>query len=124
MASNRTLIVDDSLSTRMMTASMLAKLCPDWAVVQAKDGADALEKYQDDEFEYCLVDVNMPGIDGFELAGKLREKYPTAHICMLTANIQSKIQERAAAAGFQFLAKPVTPDKLETFVSACKDHDA
>jgi CheY-like chemotaxis protein len=121
MASKRTLIVDDSLSTRMMTTSMLAKLCPDWSVVQAKDGSDALAKCAEDEFDNCLVDVNMPGIDGFELAALLREKYPTAHICMLTANIQTKIQERAAAAGFQFLAKPVSSEKLEMFISACED---
>lgn len=124
MASKRTLIVDDSLSTRMMTTSMLAKLCPDWSVVQAKDGSDALAKCAEDEFDNCLVDVNMPGIDGFELAALLREKYPTAHICMLTANIQTKIQERAAAAGFQFLAKPVSSEKLEMFISACEDKDA
>ena len=124
MASKRTLIVDDSLSTRMMTTSMLAKLCPDWSVVQAKDGSDALAKCAEDEFDNCLVDVNMPGIDGFELAALLREKYPTAHICMLTANIQTKIQERAAAAGFQFLAKPVSSGKLEMFISACEDKDA
>lgn len=73
---------------------------------------------------YGIHDARRIQVDGFELAGKLREKYPAAHICMLTVNIQSKIKERAAAAGFQFLAKPVTPDKLETFVSACKDHDA
>jgi CheY-like chemotaxis protein len=124
MASKRTLIVDDSLSTRMMTTSMLAKLCPDWSVVQAKDGSDALAKCAEDEFDNCLVDVNMPGIDGFELAALLREKYPTAHICMLTANIQTKIQERAATAGFQFLAKPVSSEKLEMFISACEDKDA
>jgi CheY-like chemotaxis protein len=124
MASKRTLIVDDSLSTRMMTTSMLAKLCPDWSVVQAKDGSDALAKCAEDEFDNCLVDVNMPGIDGFELAALLREKYPTAHICMLTANIQTKIQERAAAAGFQFLAKPVSSEKLEMFISACEDKNA
>ena len=124
MASKRTLIVDDSLSTRMMTTSMLAKLCPDWSVVQAKDGSDALAKCAEDEFDNCLVDVNMPGIDGFELASLLREKYPTAHICMLTANIQTKIQERAAAAGFQFLAKPVSSEKLEMFISACEDKNA
>jgi CheY-like chemotaxis protein len=103
MAPKRTLVVDDSLSTRMMTKAMLANLSPDWSVVEAKDGADALEKCEDDDFDNFLVDVSMPGIDGFELAGLLREKYPEAHICMLTANIQSKIQERAQQSGYQFI---------------------
>jgi CheY-like chemotaxis protein len=76
MAPQRTLVVDDSLSTRMMTKAMLANLSPDWSVVDAKDGADALEKCEDDDFDNFLVDVSMPGIDGFELAGLLREKYP------------------------------------------------
>jgi hypothetical protein len=38
---------------------------------------------------------------------------------MLTANIQSKIQERAQESGYQFIPKPVTLEKLETFLAAC-----
>ena len=42
MASKKTLVVDDSMSTRMMIVAMLGKLCPDWEVTQAIDGGDAL----------------------------------------------------------------------------------
>ena len=121
MASKKTLVVDDSLSARMMTVAMLTKLCPDWSVIQAKDGSDALEKCEGEEFEACLVDVNMPGINGFELADILKQKFPLAHICMLTANIQEKVKQRATDAGFQFLCKPVTMEKVEAFVTASQD---
>ncbi len=118
MAGKKTLVVDDSMSTRMMTAAQLGALCPDWSVVQAKDGNDAIAKSEECEFEACLIDVNMPGMDGFEVAEIMRQKFPAAHICMLTANIQAKVQDRAADAGYQFIAKPVTSDKLEAFVAA------
>ncbi len=120
MAGKNVLLVDDSMSTRMMAAAMLGKICPDWNLIQAKDGSDALEKVQDEDVDAMLIDVNMPGMDGFELAEKLRVKFPDGHICLLTANIQGKVRDRAAAAGHQFLPKPVTPDELEEFVSEVK----
>lgn len=54
MAPKRTLVVDDSLSTRMMTKAMLANSSPDWSVVDAKDGADALEKCEGTTFHFTL----------------------------------------------------------------------
>lgn len=102
----------------MMIVAMLGKLCPEWDVTQAKDGGDALKKCDQggDDFEACLIDINMPGINGFKLAEQLREKYPNAHICMLSANVQEKVQQRAADSGYQFLPKPVTSGKLESFI--------
>ncbi len=118
MGSKKTaLVVDDSLSTRMIVSVMLQQMCPDWSIIKASSGDDALVKVEAAEIDTALIDINMPGIDGFELAAKIREQFPAAHIAMLTANIQEKVRLRAGDAGYQFIPKPVTEDKLKSFVS-------
>ena len=118
MGSKKTaLVVDDSMSTRMIVSSLLESICPDWEIVQASDGDDALSKVKGVELDTMLIDINMPGIDGFELAKLLHEQFPSAHIAMLTANIQSRVRARAADCGYQFIPKPVTEEKLTEFVA-------
>jgi len=121
MSSHKALVVDDSVSTRMIVAAMLKQLCPDWEIVQAKDANDAIAKVESLHIDSMLLDLNMPDVDGFELAEILSLKFPDAHIALLTANIQERVRERASEKGLQFLAKPITEGKLEGFVAAAKE---
>ncbi len=117
VGSSRTvLVVDDSLSTRMIVSAMLQQMCPDWSIIKAADADDALSKVDAVEIDTMLLDINMPGKNGFELAEMLREQFPNAHIAMLTANIQEKVRVRAGDAGYQFIPKPVTEEKLRFFL--------
>jgi len=111
------LIVDDSKLARIVAARALAELQPDWQKVEAGSAAQALEIIQTQTPDVALVDFNMAEKDGLELAGDLRELYPDLPIAIITANIQDEIVARARAIGAAFVAKPVTTEGLEGFLS-------
>jgi CheY-like chemotaxis protein len=110
------LVVDDSITARKWTSGILADLKPDWKVIEAESGVDAIEKIEGVSIDAMLLDLNMPGMDGFELAEKLTVLFPGAHIAILTASIQEKTKKRAAERGLQFLPKPVNGEKVCAFI--------
>ena len=101
------LVVDDNRFARTMVSSIIQSAHPDWNIIIAEHGDDALEKAKDLSFNWMFLDYNMPGMNGLDLAEKLRDNHKGARICLLTANIQSTIQERADSLGVQFLSKPI-----------------
>jgi CheY-like chemotaxis protein len=62
------------------------------------------------------LDFNMPGKNGLELAGELRQARPSMPIALITANIQTEVIESAKAVNAEFVAKPVTAEGLEKFL--------
>lgn len=113
------LIVDDSRLVRMVLKKMILENCPDWFVTEAIGGEDALSKFGGGEANAAILDVNMPDIEGTDLAAKLLEIKPGFHITLLTANIQNAVQERAKSLGIGFLNKPPDKDKIVDFLSRC-----
>ncbi len=111
------LIVDDSRLSRMMLRSFISQTCPDWGIIEAGDGAEALEKTAALRVDGATIDLNMPGMDGLTLALTLKHQYPRAHITLLTANIQDSVRHRAAAVGIGFLAKPITAKTVQLFLA-------
>lgn len=111
------LIVDDSKLARIVAGKALAALQPDWSKVEAGGGAQALDLVDRTPVDLALIDYNMTEMDGLELAGELRARYPDMPIAIITANIQDEIVARARAVGAGFVAKPVTPEGLEGFLS-------
>jgi CheY-like chemotaxis protein len=111
------LIVDDSKLARIVVGKALAQLQPEWQKIEAGSAAQALEVIQDQTPDIALVDFNMSEKDGLELAAELRVLLPDMPIAIITANIQDEIIARAREIGAAFVAKPVTPDALEPFLS-------
>jgi CheY-like chemotaxis protein len=110
------LIVDDSKSIRLIASAFLSDLRPHWTLIDAPDGETALEKTKTVPVDAALLDLNMPGMGGFELAEQLHVRFPKAHLAILAANIQKRVEERAVAAGYPFLQKPLTSDLIAAFV--------
>lgn len=112
------LIVDDSRSSRLATKIVPKAVRPDWEFIFCESGKDALAKVHPEltDLDGMLLDLNMPGVDGLELAGELRALYPEAPSALLTANIQRRIKERAHQAGCLFIGKPVSEEKLLPFL--------
>lgn len=111
------LIVDDSKLARIVASKALANLQPEWNKLEAGGAEEALEKVQKEGADIALVDFNMEPKDGLELASELRVLRPQMPIAIITANIQDEIIARARQIGAAFVAKPVTPEGLEGFVS-------
>lgn len=64
-----------------------------------------------------VLDFNMPGRDGLELAEELRGRFVDMPIAVATANVQDEIIARAREANATFIAKPVTEDGMRGFIS-------
>src|SRR3569623_174810 len=111
------MLVDDSKLARIVAGKTLAALQPDWQRVEASSADEALQLVGARKIDVAILDFNMPGKDGLELAAELRDAYPHMPIAVITANIQDEIIARARAVNATFVSKPVTEEGLSGFVS-------
>jgi CheY-like chemotaxis protein len=111
------LIVDDSKLARIVAGKTIAAIQPDWERVEAVNADDALRIVGERQIDLAVVDFNMPGRDGLELAGELRATYPQMPIAIITANVQDEVIARARAVNATFVSKPVTEDGIRGFLS-------
>ncbi|MFN7782615.1 MAG: response regulator transcription factor [Lysobacterales bacterium] len=102
------LVVDDSRVSRMMLSALLREQRPGLAIHEAADGAEAVARAAELRPDLVTLDINMPVMDGFEAAERIRAALPTATIVLLTANVQAASKARAETLGVHFLAKPIT----------------
>ncbi|MDO9221360.1 MAG: response regulator, partial [Thiobacillus sp.] len=101
------LVVDDSLTVRKITTRLLTR--EGFRVDSAKDGVDALEKMRDLIPDIVLLDVEMPRMDGFELARVMRadERMKSVPIIMITSRTAEKHRNLALEIGVNvYLGKP------------------
>jgi len=116
MSEETMLIVDDSRLSRMMIKNYVVDAHPNWTIIEAVDGDDALEKAKGQTIDCMTIDYNMPGMDGITLIKKLRESFANAQIALLTANIQDSIKKQTDEVGVEFIQKPITQEKIQNYV--------
>lgn len=107
------LVVDDSLTVRKITTRLLTR--EGFRVDSAKDGVDALEKMHDLIPDVVLLDVEMPRMDGFELARVMRSdaRLKTVPIIMITSRTADKHRNHAMEIGVNvYLGKPYQEQQL------------
>jgi DNA-binding NarL/FixJ family response regulator len=110
------LIVDDSKLARMAVIKALNANHPDWTRVEAANADDAMSSMKQAAPDVALIDFNMPGRDGLDLAVEFRKMHPRMPVGVISANHQQEIVNRARAAGASFLPKPLTDQALEKFL--------
>ena len=107
------LVVDDSLTVRKITTRLLTR--EGFRVDSAKDGVDALEKMHDLIPDVVLLDVEMPRMDGFELARVMRSdaRLKSVPIIMITSRTADKHRNHAMEIGVNvYLGKPYQEQQL------------
>ena len=114
--SYKVLIVDDSKLARMSVAKVLHGLHPDWTRVEAANADEAIARARAEKPDIVLLDVNMPGRDGLELAADLRALDAGTPMAVISANIQQEIVARSHEVGAAFLPKPLTEKALANFL--------
>lgn len=83
------------------------------------NGKEALENYKENEFDFLILDVMMPVMDGFTLAREIRETDQTTPILFLTAkSLQEDVMEGFKAGGDDYLSKPFHMDELLARIEA------
>src|SRR6185437_10044723 len=113
----RVLVVDDNSTNRRILAHTLARW--NMCVSLAESGASALEvlKSSGEPFQLVLTDMHMPGMDGFELSARIREKSKASTILMLTSGSHSGDFERCREQGIAaYLVKPVAMKDLRVAI--------
>ena len=113
----RILVVDDSRLARMSVAKALTVSHPDWERLEAANAEEAIGIVKGKPVDIALVDFNMPGRDGLELAAELRELAPRMPVAVVSANHQDEVLRRARNVGATFLVKPLTQMAIDDFLS-------
>jgi PAS domain S-box-containing protein len=112
----RLLIVDDNTDT-VDSLAMLLRLAG-YQVITATNGPAGLQAVLAESPDVVLMDLGLPGIDGFEVARRIREKTRAPILIAMTGYGQSTDRELSKEAGFEYhLVKPVDPVKLQNLLA-------
>ncbi len=109
----RILIVEDEAAIREFEAINLKRVGYD--ITEAGSGEEALQIYDNDfeGFDIALLDISMPGMDGFALCKELRQRSDTLGIIMLTARTQEMDKISGLMLGADdYITKPFSPTEL------------
>jgi len=113
------LLVDDQPSNLIALGAVLGELGLN--LVEARSGEEALRRVLDGDFAVILMDVQMPGMDGFETAALIRERDRSSRtpIIFLTAYESSQVQvfQGYALGAVDYLSKPIVPTVLRSKVA-------
>lgn len=113
----RVLVVDDELAMRTVLVEALQS--ESYRTVSAGDGLEALEKATEGEYDLVLLDVMMPGLDGFSVCSQMRKRGVRCPILMLTAKGMVDDRVRGLDSGADdYLVKPFSLKELLARVRA------
>jgi DNA-binding response OmpR family regulator len=115
--SHSVLIVDDEPMARMLLRLMLVRA--GYEVQEAADGYEALAKLQEQTPSLIILDVMMPGIDGFKVCQNIRQQPETVNtpVIMLSAKSDiNSVNKGLVSGATKYLTKPVSPESLTRYV--------
>jgi CheY-like chemotaxis protein len=113
MAKPHVLVIEDSASVRRLIEVCLRVL--DVTISSVSDGLQGLTAVKEIDPEVVVLDIGLPGLDGWEVLSQLREDEETAHlkVLVLTAHAQPEMADKAAQGGADaFMTKPFRPSDL------------
>ncbi|MEO0913926.1 MAG: response regulator [Pseudomonadota bacterium] len=117
------LVDDDAMDVRLITRSF-AKTAPDIEIKSHIGSAGAAERMQAGDVDLVLLDINMPGLNGFEVLNQVRKAsggtYPA--VIMLTTSTNSADVKRAYSEGANaYLVKPGSGEEMRGLVRVVRD---
>ena len=124
MSAQPTVLVVDDEKNILVSLSRTLEL-EDFGVAVASGGNAALEKLESSDIDAVLLDVRMPDMDGLELLGRIRERWPTLPVIMMSGHAALDVAVQAIQKGaHDFIEKPVGTDRLlVTLQNALRFHE-
>ena len=113
MSANRKVLVvdDDPVVGKSFDRVLSGK---GYAVITASNGQEALNKLETEDYDVVFTDIKMPGMNGLEVAERVKQKHPWLPVVIVTGYGSSDNETRAEAAGVSgFLRKPLSPEMIE-----------
>jgi two-component system alkaline phosphatase synthesis response regulator PhoP len=113
----RVLVIDDEAPIRLLCRVNLE--AEGMEVLEASDGPTGLEKARNDEPDVILLDVMMPGLDGWQVAEELIDGDRTGGIPIVFLTARAEVRDRARGldlGGIDYITKPFNPIELAPFV--------
>jgi chemosensory pili system protein ChpA (sensor histidine kinase/response regulator) len=119
------MVVDDSVTVRKVASRFLER--EGFLVVTARDGVEAMKLLQENQPDIMLLDIEMPRMDGFEVARRVKanEELKQIPIIMITSRTGEKHRKRALDLGVEgYLGKPYQEEELLEAMTTLMDVDA
>jgi light-regulated signal transduction histidine kinase (bacteriophytochrome) len=112
----RVIIVDDEEYIRLSLSELLLYI--GFEVATAANGEDALRKLAENRFDIAFMDIKIPGMNGVELLGRVREKYPDVSVIMMTgyATVENAV-EAVKLGAYDFLKKPYDIEEIKVSIN-------
>ncbi len=113
----RVLVIDDEAPIRLLCRVNLE--AEGMEVLEASDGPTGLEKARNDEPDVILLDVMMPGLDGWQVAEELLDSDLTSSIPIVFLTARAEVRDRARGldlGGIDYVTKPFNPVELAPLV--------
>lgn len=105
------LVVDDAAFMRMRCSKLLVE--NGYKVIEAENGVQAVQMYQQHKPDAVLLDITMPEMDGLTALKEIRKMDPNARVAMVTAMGQQSIVMEALKSGARdFVLKPFQSDRV------------
>ena len=112
------LIVDDSPTVRKVVAKALKEY--GYRVIEAADGSAALACLQEERPDLVLLDIRLPGLDGYQVCRKIREQKEFAHLPVMLLSEEDRFLDRWRgrwAGASDYLLKPIHPEILVQIIA-------
>jgi len=112
---SRILVADDEMSFRKFVCEVVKRM--NHMPVEASDGLEALEKFEEGAIDLSFVDINMPRLDGLGFLHKVKETDPHAVVIMMTGYPSAEgILETIEDDGYTYISKPLQLEQIEDLV--------
>jgi DNA-binding response OmpR family regulator len=115
----RALVVDDDDPIRNMLTKVVER--QDFEVDTARDGAEAIEKIDEDGYALIVLDLMMPRVDGYGVLRHMKQHHPEKLACTIIASAvpESEILRQFEIPVYRIHAKPFDLQKLIADIQAC-----
>lgn len=115
------LYVEDDEFARKITCKLISLGFPEFVIYQAENGKVGLELFKEHRPDIVISDINMPVMDGIQMAGEIRSFSPQATIIIVTAHSDKRYIDDIVNMGIAHcVAKPIDHKRLFEAIEACR----
>jgi CheY-like chemotaxis protein len=118
----RILIIDDLASNIEILKLFLGKIVPEAEIDTAQGGYEAIGMYKTRRYDLVLLDLKMPGLDGFRVLKRLEDIDPLPPVYAVTAEVYEATRREVEVSSFSgLLEKPFNPEGLKKVIKEAID---